>query len=387
MRALASGAGSSMQRLAACQRGELSRNRLGEVVVVQVARRGKDHVAAVKAVAVIGEKLFLVELGHRLRGAQNRPAQRMVLPESLREKLVNQHVRVVFVDLDLFQNHTALALDVRGGEDRVKHQVGQHIQSDGHVVAQRLDVEADGFLAGKGVQVAADRVHLAGNVLGRARAGALEKHVLDKVRDAVGLGGLAAGAGLDPHAHGHRTQMFHALGQNNQAVRQYGAAKVALGGHRHPSNSIVGPGLERALCIGRFCFCASWVGVALLSASTAKCSILSPAVTKFDQLVQLDDLPPGGSMAALPEAPSRSLAWIQRRSRPNGGGGRTGLAWPQLAEAIYRQRIAESSEITTLPKTLRQRLAAEGWEVGRPGIVQVFQSVDGTERYLVRAMS
>jgi 23S rRNA (adenine2503-C2)-methyltransferase len=56
----------------------------------------------------------------------------------------------------------------------------------------------------------------------------------------------------------------------------------------------------------------------------------------------------------------------------------------QLAEALYRQRIGELDAITTLPKPLRQRLAAEGWEVGRPQIAQVFRSVDGTERYLVQ---
>jgi 23S rRNA (adenine2503-C2)-methyltransferase len=57
----------------------------------------------------------------------------------------------------------------------------------------------------------------------------------------------------------------------------------------------------------------------------------------------------------------------------------------QLAEALYRQRIAELSEITTLAKALRQRLAFEGWQVGRPTIAQVFQSADGTERYLVES--
>ena len=35
----------------------------------------------------------------------------------------------------------------------------------------------------------------------------------------------------------------------------------------------------------------------------------------------------------------------------------------QLAEAMYRQRIAELSAITTLPKALREKLAAEGWEL------------------------
>ena len=61
-------------------------------------------------------------------------------------------------------------------------------------------------------------------------------------------------------------------------------------------------------------------------------------------------------------------------------------AWrgKQLAEAVYRQRVQDLGEITTLPKPLREKLAAEGWEVGRPRIAQVFQSSDGTERYLVQ---
>jgi 23S rRNA (adenine2503-C2)-methyltransferase len=55
----------------------------------------------------------------------------------------------------------------------------------------------------------------------------------------------------------------------------------------------------------------------------------------------------------------------------------------QIAEAIYQQRVAEISLISTLPRSLRERLAREGWQVGRPQIAQVFRSVDGTERYLV----
>ena len=55
----------------------------------------------------------------------------------------------------------------------------------------------------------------------------------------------------------------------------------------------------------------------------------------------------------------------------------------QLAEAMYRQRLAGLDAVTTLPAALRERLAAEGWEVGRPRIAQAFISTDGTERYLV----
>ena len=56
----------------------------------------------------------------------------------------------------------------------------------------------------------------------------------------------------------------------------------------------------------------------------------------------------------------------------------------QLAEAMYCQLVTDIAEITTLPKKLRGRMREEGWQVGRPRIAQVFQSVDGTERYLVQ---
>jgi 23S rRNA (adenine2503-C2)-methyltransferase len=55
----------------------------------------------------------------------------------------------------------------------------------------------------------------------------------------------------------------------------------------------------------------------------------------------------------------------------------------QLAEAMYGQWLTEIFEITTLPVELRARLAAEGRQIGRPAIARAFQSVDGTERYLI----
>ncbi len=56
----------------------------------------------------------------------------------------------------------------------------------------------------------------------------------------------------------------------------------------------------------------------------------------------------------------------------------------QLADALYKQRVGELEGITTLPVEVRERLAAEGYAVGLPEIVQAAKSVDGTERYLVR---
>jgi len=55
----------------------------------------------------------------------------------------------------------------------------------------------------------------------------------------------------------------------------------------------------------------------------------------------------------------------------------------QLAEALYRGWIGDLGELTTWPKTLRERFAEEGYRIGLPEIVQTFRSVDGTERYLI----
>jgi 23S rRNA (adenine2503-C2)-methyltransferase len=56
----------------------------------------------------------------------------------------------------------------------------------------------------------------------------------------------------------------------------------------------------------------------------------------------------------------------------------------QLGDALYKRRVERLDEVTTLPVEVRERLAAEGYGVGLPEIVQAAKSVDGTERYLVR---
>ncbi len=56
----------------------------------------------------------------------------------------------------------------------------------------------------------------------------------------------------------------------------------------------------------------------------------------------------------------------------------------QLHQALYRQRITSLDQATTLSQTLRDNLAAEGYAVGLPEIVQTARSIDGTERYLIR---
>lgn len=54
-----------------------------------------------------------------------------------------------------------------------------------------------------------------------------------------------------------------------------------------------------------------------------------------------------------------------------------------MAQALYREWIADLDSVTTLPKSVRRRLVEAGWKLGRPLVEQIFVSRDGTERYLV----
>jgi 23S rRNA (adenine2503-C2)-methyltransferase len=104
------------------------------------------------------------------------------------------------------------------------------------------------------------------------------------------------------------------------------------------------------------------------------------------QLVQLDagkpaeesTVPAGGGQKPLFGLDSEALSALMAEM------GEPRWRSKQIAEAIYRQRVTDLSEITTLPKPFRQKLVDEGWEVGRPRLAQVFRSTDGTERYLVQ---
>jgi 23S rRNA (adenine2503-C2)-methyltransferase len=55
----------------------------------------------------------------------------------------------------------------------------------------------------------------------------------------------------------------------------------------------------------------------------------------------------------------------------------------QLSDALYRQWEEDLSEVSTLPKKLRDAMVEKGYKVGLPRIVESFVSIDGTERYLI----
>jgi 23S rRNA (adenine2503-C2)-methyltransferase len=63
--------------------------------------------------------------------------------------------------------------------------------------------------------------------------------------------------------------------------------------------------------------------------------------------------------------------------------GEPGYRAKQIMDAVYRQRVANLEEISTLPQGFRDRLVQSGVSVGAALIENKFVSVDGTVRYLI----
>lgn len=88
------------------------------------------------------------------------------------------------------------------------------------MLIEDLGIEANQFLGRKRVQVAADGIDGAGDILCRAAGGSLEQHVLDEVGDSVLFGRLAPRTGADPDADGDRAYVRHSLRNHTNAVTE-----------------------------------------------------------------------------------------------------------------------------------------------------------------------
>ncbi len=109
--------------------------------------------------------------------------------------------RRVEVHVHLLDDHSLLALDLRGIEQGVQQHVAEHVDCDRDVLTGALDVVARVLLAREGIELGADAVDLRGDVArGRPALRALEEEVLGEMRDAAGVGVLVARAdGVHDH--------------------------------------------------------------------------------------------------------------------------------------------------------------------------------------------
>src|SRR3984957_17008002 len=65
------------------------------------------------------------------------------------------------------------------------------------------------------------------------------------------------------------------------------------------------------------------------------------------------------------------------------GSGQPAYRARQIYEAVYRSQASDFIQISTLPAGLRQDLSASH-ELGLPAVARLYQSADGTRRYLLQ---
>ena len=197
----------------------------GVHVLLGEAARQRDHhgLGAVVLLLPLAQPLarYLLQGGSP---AQNGPAQGVALVHRHGQPLGTQVLGGVLVHADLLQNDAPLHLHVplvkAGGKEHVAQQIHRPVQ----VAVQTAGVVAGVLLGGVGVYLAADGVHLPGQVSGGAGRGALEGHMLNEVGGAVFRGQLVAGARSHKKAQGGGAHTGDALGENAGAVGQCNAS-------------------------------------------------------------------------------------------------------------------------------------------------------------------
>src|SRR4029077_3561024 len=151
----------------------------------------------------------------------------MILPEVLREDLVDEVVGVVLIHLDFFHDHAALASDVGAIEYWIQYQVAEDVERHRYVLVKNLDVEEDAFLGGESIHIPANRIELTCDFLGATVLRPFEDHVLDEVRDPIPFGIFVARTRLQPHSDRCRPDVLHLLGNHCQTVGQFLTPNVA----------------------------------------------------------------------------------------------------------------------------------------------------------------
>ncbi len=110
---------------------------------------------------------------------------------------------------DLLHDDVLLALQLVRLEGGIGEDVGEHVERERHVGLQHPRIIGRGLGRGAGIEVAADRLDLLDDLARGAPRRALERHVLEQMRDAVLVRLLVAAADAGPDAERRGLEMGH----------------------------------------------------------------------------------------------------------------------------------------------------------------------------------
>ena len=218
---------------------ELRGHGAGDNRVVDHAGRADDEVRhAVVRVCVL-EDVVARQLRHRRQRAGDVAAQRVARPDQLLEQVLHVLLRLVLVHLQLLEDHRPFALDVRRLELRVRHDVEQHIEPELHVLGRYARPVRGQLLVGGCVDEPADSLDRVGDLLRcRPAPGALEKEVLDEMRNAGESIVLQARTAAEHQDETRREPLRHRSGDEARAAWKH---LEAVGGCQDGSPSCSAP--------------------------------------------------------------------------------------------------------------------------------------------------
>ena len=131
---------------------------------------------------------------------------------SLGEHVEDDVVRRVLRLADFLNDDTAFALDLLVGHRRIGQNVRKNVDAHIKIFGKKPQIIGRFLAAGMRVHVAADILHLGGDVAGRTPFGALEGHMFQHVRDARFGVAFVARAGIHPDPDGEALRLRQACG-------------------------------------------------------------------------------------------------------------------------------------------------------------------------------
>ena len=162
---------------------------------------------------------------HRVDGAQDGAADRLVGIGRLLEQIEDVIVGIVARGADLLDDHLLLAIELGLLEQRVLEDVGEDVGGERHVFLEHAGEVAGVLDRGRGVEVAADILDGLGDLRAQLRDLVPLKAMCSSTCEMpCSASALAARAGLDPDAEGGAFEMRHVVGDDGHAVVEGGGS-------------------------------------------------------------------------------------------------------------------------------------------------------------------
>ena len=155
---------------------------------------------------------------HALGRAEDRPSHRLVGEGRLLHQVEHDVLGRIHGGGDLLEDHVALARELGAVEARARMMSLKMSSASAQVLAQHARVIGGGVDAGRGVELAADRLDLFGDVAGAPPRRTLEGHMLEEMRDAMLAARLAPAAGADPDAERDGLDLGHGVADHGQTI-------------------------------------------------------------------------------------------------------------------------------------------------------------------------